>query len=89
MQLKAIQTDYFKMRFDQNKRAFMLKKYYALGSYRSVQKAWRTKFKNEDAPCLKTIKLTIQRFKNTGSVASLAPNPKQPSEKKRKGRKSA
>jgi hypothetical protein len=70
------------MRFDQSKRTFLLKKYYKLGSYRSVQKAWRTEFKNEKAPCLKTIKLTVQRFENTGSVASLPPIPIKPNEKR-------
>lgn len=70
------------MRFDQTKRTFLMKKYYELGSFRSVQKAWRTKFKNERAPCVNTIKYTVQRFEKSGSVTSSTPTHAKPSHKK-------
>ena len=70
------------MSIDKTKRTFLMKKYYELGSFRSVQKAWRTKFMNERAPCVNTIKYTVQRFEKSGSVTSSTPTHAKPSHKK-------
>ena len=70
------------MRFDKEKRVFMVEKYHKLKNYTLVQRAWRSSFKNVRVPALVTIKSTVERFNNTGSVASLPPLRAQPSHKR-------
>ena len=61
------------MRYNKEQRLFMVKKYYDLKNYTLVRQAWHSHFKNVRAPHLTTIKSTIKRHDNTGSVASLPP----------------
>ena len=70
------------MRYDKEKRLFMVEKYHKLKNYTLVQRAWRTNFSNHAVAALKTIKSTIERFNKTGSVASLPPLRAEPSQKR-------
>ena len=60
----------------------MAKKYYELKNYTLVRQAWHSHFKNVRAPHLTTIKSTIKRHDNKGSIASLPPLRARPSEKR-------
>lgn len=60
----------------------MVEKYHNLKNYTLVQRAWRSAFKNYRVPALATIKSTVERFKNTGSVACLPPLRIQPNQKR-------
>ena len=70
------------MRYDKEKRLFMVKKYCELKSYTLVRRSWRTNFKNDIVPDVRTIKRTIDSFNKTGSVASLPPLRPTPSQKR-------
>lgn len=70
------------MRFNKNQRLFMVEKYYESKNYTLVRRAWRSNFKNDRAPCLRTIKRTIERFTSTGSLASLPPLQRKPTQKR-------
>ena len=70
------------MRFDKEKRVFMIEKYHKLKNYTLVQRAWRSSFKKVRVPALATIKSTVERFNNTGSVTSLPALRGQPSHKR-------
>ena len=48
------------MRYDKEKRVFMVEKYHKFNNYTLVQRAWRTNFKNDSASVLDTKK---NRFK--------------------------
>ena len=56
------------MKYDHEKRSFLVKKFYESQSTILVQRAWRTKYKNIKAPSGHMIKSTISRFEKTGSV---------------------
>ena len=60
----------------------MVKKYHELKNYTLVRRAWRTNFKNLQAPDPNTIKRTVERLNKTGSVASLPPLRAGPSQKR-------
>ena len=60
----------------------MIEKYYELKNYTLFQRAWRSSFKNCRVPVIGTIKSIVERFNNTGSVASLPPLRAQPSQKR-------
>lgn len=60
----------------------MVKKYCELKSYTLVRRSWRTNFKNDIVPNVRTIKRTIDSFNKTGSVASLPPLRPTPSQKR-------
>ena len=70
------------MRFDKEKRIFMVEQHHELKNYTLIQRAWLSSFKNVRVPVLNTIKNTVERFNNTGSVASLSPSTAQPSQKR-------
>ena len=70
------------MRYDKEKRVFMVEKYHKLKNYTLVQRAWCSHFKNHSFPALDRIKSTIQRFNRTGSVASLPPLRAESSQKR-------
>jgi hypothetical protein len=57
----------------------LVSKYYELKHISLVIKAWNTQFKNTTAPSHSTIKNIISNFEKTGSVACVAPKPKNPS----------
>ena len=56
------------MKYDHEKRSFLVKKFYESQSTILVQRAWRTKYKNIKAPSGHMIESTISRFEKTGSV---------------------
>ena len=70
------------MRYDNEKRIFMTKKWYELKNYTLVQRAWRSNFKNYRALEIGIIKRTVERFEATGSVASLPTLQATPSQKR-------
>ena len=61
------------MRYDKEKRLFMVKKYHELKNWTLVRRAWHSNFKNLPAPTINTMKRTVKRLNDTGSVASLPP----------------
>ena len=56
------------MRYDIEKRTFLIKKFHELKNIRKVQKAWRTKFISSKAPDYKTIKNLVDKFEKLGLV---------------------
>ena len=60
----------------------MVEKYYELKNYTLLQRAWRSSFKNFRVPVIGTIKSIVERFNNTGSVASQPLLRAQPSQKR-------
>ena len=74
------------MRYNKEKRLFMVKKYHELKNWTLVRRAWRSNFKNLPAPTINTLKRTVKRLNDTGSVASLPPLRAGPSEKREKAK---
>ncbi len=70
------------MRYDLEKRAFLIKKFSKLNNSTLVQRAWRSEFKNLKAPDHKTILNLVSKFDKTGSVADLSRKSDKPSEKR-------
>jgi len=70
------------MKYDLEKRIFLLEKYIKFEQISSVQHAYRSKFKNEPAPGHNTIMGIVSAFKTTGSVLPKPPIKKQPCEKR-------
>ena len=70
------------MKFELEKRIFLLEKYIKLEHVVLVQRAFRTKYPNEKAPSHSTIINLVSAFKETGSVNPRPPKPKQPSQKR-------
>ena len=56
------------MKYDSEKRVFMVNKYAELKNATKVQRAWRSKFKNVPAPDYNTILYNVRKFEKTGSV---------------------
>jgi len=70
------------MKYDLEKRVFLVKKFYELKDIVRVQRAFRTEYKNERAPSNSVIKNIISHFEKTGSVVYSAPKPKELSQKR-------
>jgi len=70
------------MKHDIQTRIFLVKTYYKLGSITAVQRAYRTKYKNQTAPSYCAIQNIISVFETTGSVAHKTHKGEQPSEKR-------
>ena len=68
------------MRFDVEKRTYLTKKLLELKSATLVQRAFRTKFKNETCPARSTIIDLANKFDFTGSVHDLPPKQKNQQE---------
>ena len=62
------------MKYDIEKRAFILKKFHERKHYVLVQRTWRTKFKNQPAPLVHNIKSIVKRFEKT---CALDPGPRR------------
>jgi hypothetical protein len=62
------------MKYDIEKRNFLLKKFHEKKSYVLVQRSWRTHFKNQPAPSPNNIKEIVRRFEET---CSLDPRPRR------------
>ena len=60
------------MRYNKEKRIFLVKKFSQLNNANLVQTAWRSKYKGERAPARGTVLNTVRRFENTSSVAPLS-----------------
>ena len=71
------------MKYDIQTRIFLVKKYYQLGSFTTVKRAFRTKFKNQPAPAITVIKNIISVFEQTGSVAYKTPQIKKTGDKRK------
>lgn len=56
------------MKYDIQKRIFLVKNYYRFGNIIAVQRAYRTKYKNEQAPTRGVIMNIVSVFEKTGSV---------------------
>ena len=74
------------MKYDIPERIFLVKKFYELKHISSVQRAYRTKYKNQTAPTHSTIKNIISRFEKTGSVKLVTGNQKEPSDKRKEAK---
>ena len=61
------------MRYQKEKRTFMVEKFFEFGHCSLVKRAWRKEFPGLKVPGDKTINNTVFRFKETGSIASLPP----------------
>lgn len=70
------------MRYNKDQRLFMVEKYHKLKNYTLVQRAWRTNFKNYRVPKIDTIKNTIRRLNDTGSVVDTHRLREKPSQKR-------
>ena len=70
------------MTYNNHERVFLVKKYYESHNITSVQKAYRSNFKNSDAPSWSVIKNIISNFEKSGSVGHVPPKPKEPSKKR-------
>jgi hypothetical protein len=70
------------MKYDSEKRIFMVQKYYDLKKIILVQRAFRTKYAGEKAPDHKTIKYYVAQFEKDGSVSHNRSKPKQISAKR-------
>ena len=75
------------MKFDIEKRIFLVKMFYKLGHLSSVQKAFRTHFNNHEVPSFPTIKNIISNFEKIGSVGLLPRKPKEPTQKRENAKK--
>jgi len=64
------------MKYNIPQRVFLVSKYFELKHISLVIRAWNTEFKNKKAPNHSTIKNIVSNFKKTGSVAHVAPKPK-------------
>ena len=71
------------MKFDIEKQAFIVQKFYETQSIIKVQRAWRTKYKFIDAPRADAIKNTVSRFEKTGSTARKSSKRLEPTIKRR------
>ena len=60
------------MKYDTEKRVFMVNKYAEFKNVAKVQRAWRTEFKNLKAPDKGTILYNVCKFEKTGSVNHVA-----------------
>ena len=56
------------MRYQKEKRVFMVKKFYETQSYTLVQRAWRSEYHVIDAPHHNTIRRTVAKFESAGLV---------------------
>lgn len=56
------------MRYDKEKRVFMVENYVKFKNATKVQRAWRSKFKNIEAPTYSTVLYNYRKFEKTGSV---------------------
>ncbi len=70
------------MKYNIQERVFLVKKYYESHNITSVQKAYRSNFKNSDAPSCSVIKNIISNFENTGSDTHVPPKRKNPDPKR-------
>lgn len=70
------------MKYDFEKRTFLVEKFHQLQSITKVQRAWRTKYVSAKAPTASMIKTLAEKFKKTGSVSN-APRVRPKSDQKR------
>ena len=70
------------MRFDKEKRTFMVKKFLENKSCARVRKAWRTKFLSSHATTNRTILCNVAKFEPTGQVGDLHPGRAADTEKR-------
>ena len=70
------------MKYDLKKRIFLVQKFYELKHICLIQRAYRTKYKSENAPQANTIKNIVSNFEKTGSVAAINPNRNKRSKKR-------
>ena len=70
------------MRYDTKKRVFMVNNYQKFKNIASVQRAWRTQFKNQKAPSRSAILTSISKFENTGTVDHIPRKTFVPSKKR-------
>ena len=70
------------MKYNIQKRLFLVKNYYELHNITLIQRAYRTHFVKYDAPNHKLIKIIISNFEKTGSVGYASPKSKQDSRKR-------
>lgn len=61
------------MRYEKEKRAFLVKKFYQTQSYTLVQRAWRSKYQEKDAPHHNTIRKIVAKFESEGLVLDMHP----------------
>ena len=57
-----------KIKYDIEKRTFLLKKMFELKSVTKVQRSWRTKYKSSNAPTTSMINTLVKKFNDTGLV---------------------
>jgi hypothetical protein len=70
------------MKYDLEKRIFLLEKYIKFENFAAVQLAYRINYKSKIAPNRSVILNIYSVFKKTGSVAPMPPKPKLPSQKR-------
>lgn len=75
-------NNYLKMKYDLQKRIFLLKSYIKFENITAVQRAYRTKYKNENAPTYSVIMNIVSVFEKTGSVLPMSNKRKEPSKKR-------
>ena len=71
------------MRYSQEEKIFIAKKYTILRSTSLVQRAWRTKYKNYKAPFHGTILNIARKFENIGLVDNLNSRNKKITQKRK------
>ncbi len=70
------------MNDDFKKAVFVVKTFYQKNNFTQVQKAYRSKFKNQPIPSICKLKYIVSKFENTGSVARKARKNAELSEKR-------
>lgn len=64
------------MKYEIEKRVFLVKNYYQLKSITLVQRAFRREFPKSETPASGTVKNVVSNFEKYGSVEHVAPKPK-------------
>jgi hypothetical protein len=77
------------MNEDFKKSVFVVKTFYQKNNFTSVQKAYRSEFKNEPVPSICKLKYIVSKFENTGSVARRARKKLESSEKRSEAKNSS
>ena len=70
------------MKYDIQKRVFLVKSYYKFQSITQIQRAFHREFGTKDTPSCSVIKNIVSNFEKTGSVGQLSRKPKEASEKR-------
>ena len=70
------------MKFDIQKRVFLVKSYYQFQSIKQVQRAFHREFATKETPSHSAIKNIVSNFQKTGSVGQQSRKPKETSQKR-------